>query len=165
MFHALLGFMVVQPLVDFTSVHSSGAHFKNDFSILIQIRWKFHSALIQVIVKWMLWNFAHDMTVVLLCHVQNFVVIWYPIMDLHWSQFYFGYVLWWKICLWDGPQVYFPGTRVINHITPEPVKQPWRIRVNSWHELRRADIQLRQNKAKLNKAGLDLKGCPTVQDR
>ena len=38
-----------------------------DFSIVIQIRWKFHSALIQVVVKWSLWNFAHGTTVVVTC--------------------------------------------------------------------------------------------------
>ena len=55
----------------------SGAHFTNGIDILIQIWWTFHSALIQVLVKWSLWNFAHGTTAVLSCHVQNCVVIWY----------------------------------------------------------------------------------------
>ena len=56
-------------------------HFTNDFSIVI--RWKFHSALIRVVVKWLLWNFAQGTTAVLSWHVQNFVAIWYPTMELH----------------------------------------------------------------------------------
>ena len=47
----------------------SGSHFTNDFSIVIQIRWIFHSDLIQVIMKWSLWKFAQDMTAVLSWHV------------------------------------------------------------------------------------------------
>ena len=49
---------------------SPGAHFANDFSIVVQIRWNFHSALIQVAVKWSLWNFARGTTAVLSWHVQ-----------------------------------------------------------------------------------------------
>ena len=64
-----------------------GDHFTIYFSIVIQIRWKFHSALIQVIVKWWLWNIAHSTTTVLSCHVQNSVAIWYHYMELHSSQF------------------------------------------------------------------------------
>ena len=52
------------------------------FSIAIQIWWKFHSALIQIIVKWSLWNLAHGTEDVLLWHVQNFVAIWYHTMEL-----------------------------------------------------------------------------------
>ena len=37
---------------------SSGAHFTKDFSIGMQIWWKFYSALIQLIIKWWLGNFA-----------------------------------------------------------------------------------------------------------
>ena len=33
--------------------------------------------------KWSLWNFAHGTTAQLSCHVQNFIVIWYPTMELH----------------------------------------------------------------------------------
>ena len=36
--------------------------FHQRFSIVIQIRWKFRSALIQVVVKWSLWNIAHGTT-------------------------------------------------------------------------------------------------------
>ena len=54
-----------------------GAHFANDFSTVIQIQWKFHSALITVIKKWLLWNFAQGMIAVLSWHVQNLVGIWF----------------------------------------------------------------------------------------
>ena len=52
-----------------------GAHFTNNFSILIQIRWKIHSAPIQVVIKWLLRNFAHGTAAVLSWHAQNFVAI------------------------------------------------------------------------------------------
>ena len=42
-----------------------GTPFTNDFSLVIQIRWKLHFALIQVVAKWSLWNFAHGTTAVL----------------------------------------------------------------------------------------------------
>ena len=38
------------------------AHFTNKFSIVIKIRWTFHSALIQVVLQWSLWNDAHGTT-------------------------------------------------------------------------------------------------------
>ena len=60
-----------------------GAHFTNDYSFVIQIRWKFHSTLIQVIGKWSLWKFAHVTTALLSYHVQNVVAIWYPTMDFY----------------------------------------------------------------------------------
>ena len=52
-------------------------------SIVIQIWWKFYSTLIQLVMKWSLWNFENVMLAVLSCHVQNFVAIWYTIMKLH----------------------------------------------------------------------------------
>ena len=60
----------------FTGHWWTEVHFTNDFSIVIQIRWKFHSALIKVFEKWSLWNLAHDTTAVLLWHVQRFVALW-----------------------------------------------------------------------------------------
>ena len=60
-----------------------GTHFTNNFSIIIKIWWIFHSALIQILIKWSLWNFAHGMTAVLSWHVQNFVAIQYPTLKVH----------------------------------------------------------------------------------
>ena len=57
------------------------------FCIIIQIRWKFYCAVIQVPVKWLLWNFAHDISAVLSWHVKTFVAIWYPTMHLLWNHF------------------------------------------------------------------------------
>ena len=62
-----------------------GAHFTNDFSIVIQIQGKIHSSLIQVLVKWLLLNFAHGTTAVLLWHVQNLVVMSYLTVELYWN--------------------------------------------------------------------------------
>ena len=63
-----------------------GGHFTNEFSTVIHVWWKIHSALIDVVVKWLPWNFANDKTAVLSCHVQNVMMISYPTMDLHWNQ-------------------------------------------------------------------------------
>ena len=65
-----------------------GAHFTNDFSIVIQMRWKFHSSLIQVVSMWSLSHFAHGTTAVLSLHVQNFVAIRHTTMELRWPIFY-----------------------------------------------------------------------------
>ena len=51
---------------------------------------KFHFTLIQILLKWLLQNFAHDTTAVLLCHVQNVDMIWSPRIE---SQLNVLYVL------------------------------------------------------------------------
>ena len=57
---------------------TSAAHFNNHLSNTIQIWWPIHYALIQIIMKWSLQNFAQVMTAVLSWHVQTFVMIqWY----------------------------------------------------------------------------------------
>ena len=38
---------------------------------------------------WLLQNFAHDITAVLLCHVQKIVVIWYPVMEFQAVQIFY----------------------------------------------------------------------------
>ena len=78
-------------------------HFTNDFFGLIQIRWKFHSAPIQVILKWSLWNFAHGTTVQLSWLLHNYVALLYPGMELHLFQFSIGLKLRWKTRSWNGP--------------------------------------------------------------
>ena len=60
-----------------------GAHFTNDFFNVIQIKWKFHSAFIKVVVKWSLWMFAHGTIGVLSWHVPNIVAIWHFTTELH----------------------------------------------------------------------------------
>ena len=64
-----------------------GVHFTGDFPIVIQIRWKFHSNLMPVVVKWSLRNVAHGTTAVLSWHVRNFVAIPYLSVYLHENQF------------------------------------------------------------------------------
>ena len=64
------------------TVNRPRTHVMNDLSTTIIILWKFHAALIQVVVSWLLSNFAHDTTAELLCHVQNFIAIWYMAMEL-----------------------------------------------------------------------------------
>ena len=60
----------------------SGPRFTNGFSIAIQIRWKFRFTLISILIKWSLQNFVHGTTAVLSWHVQKFVAIWWPAMEL-----------------------------------------------------------------------------------
>ena len=60
------------------SIH--GEHFTNDFSTVIQIRWKINSALIQVVGKWSLLNFAHGLTPVLSCLQGSYTKINFPLL-------------------------------------------------------------------------------------
>ena len=56
--------------------------FHNDFSIAIQIRWKFRFTLISILIQWSLQNFVHGTTAVLSWHVQKIVAIWWPATEL-----------------------------------------------------------------------------------
>ena len=47
---------------------------------------EFHFNLIQILMDWLLQNFAHGMTAVLSCHVQNFAVIYYLEMELQQNE-------------------------------------------------------------------------------
>ena len=80
----------------------SWVNFTNDFSTVIQMRWKSHSAFFQVaiVIAKKFWN---GTTAVLSWHVQNFVTIWYPAMELHLNQFSIKFGLWWKNHLWNVP--------------------------------------------------------------
>ena len=83
--------------------------FTNDFSIIIQIRWKFHSALIHVVMKKSLWNFSHGMTAGLSWHVQIFL----QNNILQWNytktKICIEYVLQWKNRWWNVPQTISSG--------------------------------------------------------
>ena len=58
---------------------------------------EFHFALIQVAVEGSLQNLAHDMIAMLLWHVQNFVVIWWHVMEAQWEKFPLNLNYDWKI--------------------------------------------------------------------
>ena len=58
---------------------------------------EFHFALIQVAVEGSLQNLAHDMIAMLLWHVQNFVVIWWHVMEAQWEKFPLNLNNDWKI--------------------------------------------------------------------
>ena len=62
----------------------SGAHFTNDFTITIQIRWKFHLALIQLLMTISQQNLAHATTTQLSRHVPNIVAI--TLLVFGWEQ-------------------------------------------------------------------------------
>ena len=78
-------------------LYAPGAHFIYDFSIVIKMGWKFHTALIQVVVKWSLRYFAHGTTALLSWHVQNFVAIWYRTRDSNQNHSFVEFESWWKI--------------------------------------------------------------------
>ena len=59
-----------------------GPRFTNDFSIAVQIRWKFRFTLISILIQWSLQNFVHGTTAVLSWHVQTFVAICWPATEL-----------------------------------------------------------------------------------
>ena len=72
-----------------------GRPFHNYFSITLQFRCTFHFALIQVVMKLSLQNFAHGMIVMLLWHVLNFIALWSPIV-LQQNEISIEFELWWK---------------------------------------------------------------------
>ena len=63
-----------------------GARFTNNFSITMQMWWKFHFALIQIIIKWSLQYLVHGTTAGLLWHVPNFVAIWSSVIELELNE-------------------------------------------------------------------------------
>ena len=76
----------------------SGTHFTNDFSITIQIRWKFHLALIQLLVIISRQNLAHATTAQLSCHVPNIVAITISLFGWEQNEISITFELWWKNC-------------------------------------------------------------------
>ena len=56
--------------------------FTNEFSIAIQIRWTFRFTLTSILANWSLQNFVQDTTDLLSWHVQKFVAICWPAMEL-----------------------------------------------------------------------------------
>ena len=84
-----------------------GVHSINSFCIVLQIRWQFRFALTSTLTKWYLTNFAYGTTSVLSWHMQNSVVIWWPIIKkkLTESEIYSEHELWTKHISSNGPQV------------------------------------------------------------
>ena len=73
-----------------------GTHFTNEFSITIQIRWKFHLALTQLLVIISRQNLAHDTTAQLSCHVPNIVAITLLVFGWEQNKISITFELWWK---------------------------------------------------------------------
>ena len=90
------GLLVKTWLSMLVNSRGAGAHFTNDFSITIQIRWKFHLAVIQLLVIISRQNLAHATTAQLSCHVPNIVAI--TILLFGWEQIEISitFELWWK---------------------------------------------------------------------
>ena len=53
----------------------SGAHFTNNFSITIQMWWKFHFALIQILIKWLLQYLALGTTAGTKWHIDIAILL------------------------------------------------------------------------------------------
>ena len=81
------------------------AHFTNDFSIVIYIRRKFHSVLVQIGDEWSIWDFAHGKKVMMSRHVQNFRSDMMP----------YHRVILYKKCSWNRSLLY----SVLNHVSIE----------------------------------------------
>ena len=89
--------------VYYMEVLHAGTHFTKDFSITIQIQWKFHLDATQLLVIISQHNIAHAMTAELSCHVQNSVAI--ASLEFGWQQneISITFELWRKNCWWNGP--------------------------------------------------------------
>ena len=74
-------------LVTNTGISASRTYFTNKLTIVNQTWWKFYSAHIQVVVKWLPGNFSFGTAVVLSWHVKSFVVRWCHAMELHQTMF------------------------------------------------------------------------------
>ena len=61
-----------------------GAHFTNDFSIVIKIRWKIVYIAIYFLAITSLQSFAHATTAQLLCHLKDIVTI--TLLEFRWEQ-------------------------------------------------------------------------------
>ena len=75
-----------------------GTHFTNDFSITIQMWWKFHLALIQLLMITSQQNLAHATTAQLSCHVPNIVAITLLVFGWEQNEISITFELWWKNC-------------------------------------------------------------------
>ena len=75
-----------------------GTHFTNDFSITIQMWWKFHLALIQLLIITSQQNLAHATTAQLSCHVPNIVAITLLVFGWEQNEISITFELWWKNC-------------------------------------------------------------------
>ena len=75
--------------------------FHKRFSIAIHIQWKFSFVLAWILTKWSLQNPVHDMTAVLSWHVQKFIAIWWPAIELQQGEVSLEFELRAKNCWWN----------------------------------------------------------------
>ena len=89
---------------NFQPALSPGTHFTNEFSAPIQIGWKFHLALVKLLVIILQQNLTHATTAKLSCHVPNIVAI--TVLAFGWEQneISITFELWWKIVSEMGPR-------------------------------------------------------------
>ena len=69
-------------------------HFTKDFSIIIHIQLKLNNVLTSILTKWSLQNFTHSMITVLRWHVQEFIVIWWPVIELQRCKVFIKFEFW-----------------------------------------------------------------------
>ena len=75
--------------------YTSGACFTNNYSCTIQLWWKSYFTLIQILMKWLLQNFAeHNICAVMAC--TQFVVIWSQAIEIQVNDISLEIELWRK---------------------------------------------------------------------
>ena len=95
--------MTMQLINMWNTSQQPGPRFTNIFSIAVQIRWKFHFILTSILIQLSLQNYLHSTTAVLLWHVQIFVAIWWPAMELQQGTVSIKFELRAKNHSWNGP--------------------------------------------------------------
>ena len=78
-------------------------HFTNNFSTVIQIRWKIGFSVTPLLGIISLQNFAHATTATMSCHEQNFIAITLPQLGWLQKEIPIKFELQWKNCSWMGP--------------------------------------------------------------
>ena len=106
---------------------SSGAQFTNDFSITIQIQWKFHFGVAVVLFPFIVpqQTYVHTMTMQLSCHVQKFTVI--SLLEFGWEQrkIFLEFWLAWKNrwVKWVKKIISEMGPKIISEMGPKIISE------------------------------------------
>ena len=100
--------------------YRSGTNFTNELSTVIQIRWKVHYVLIQIVAEWSLWNFAHGAASILSWHVHHVcsdMELLHSTMELHWHWISIEFKLQWKIVREMGPRTWVLNIQTLEIVT------------------------------------------------
>ena len=113
----------------------AGAHFTNNFSITFQMWWKFHFALIQILIKWSLQYLAHATTAGLSWHVPNVVAIWSSVVEWNFHHIWIvmekSLVKWVPVRLSVDARKWPIGLAIMSH--KHQINLPIALETRSWH--------------------------------